>query len=139
LWLFKWWFKNDPMDYHEYLHNVKWRLAKKNWFFFANCFSPEGERYQSFSLPDASKWYDISTFQLPWYKGIQYSLAKDDIYIDNYYSKIEKIKKLLNDWSLRPFNICICFKFQSTALSGPNPNYLCFIKICSQSRTGSNL
>jgi hypothetical protein len=20
------------MDYHEYLHNVKWRLAKKNWF-----------------------------------------------------------------------------------------------------------
>jgi hypothetical protein len=28
-----------------------------------------------------------------------------------------------------PFNICICFKFQSTALSGPNPNYLCFIKI----------
>jgi hypothetical protein len=24
-----------------------------------------------------------------------------------------------------PFNICICFKFQSTAPSGPNPNYLC--------------
>jgi hypothetical protein len=31
--------------------------------YFANCFSPEGERYQSFSPPDASKWYDISTFQ----------------------------------------------------------------------------
>jgi hypothetical protein len=28
-----------------------------------------------------------------------------------------------------PFNICICFKFPSTALSGPNPNYMCFIKI----------
>jgi hypothetical protein len=38
-----------------------------------------------------------------------------------------------------PFNICICFKFQSTALSGPNPIYLCFIKICSQSRTDGKI
>jgi hypothetical protein len=45
--------------------------------YFANCFSPEGERYQSFSLPDASKWYDISTFQGPWYKGSKIFLIQD--------------------------------------------------------------
>ena len=37
--------------------------------------------------------------------GIQYSLAKDDRYIDNYYSKLEKIKKLLNDWPLRNISL----------------------------------
>jgi hypothetical protein len=37
--------------------------------------------------------------------GIQYSLSKDDRYIDNYYSKLEKIKKLLNDWSLRNISL----------------------------------
>ena len=37
--------------------------------------------------------------------GIQYSLAKDDRYIYNYYSKLEKIKKLLNDWSLRNISL----------------------------------
>jgi hypothetical protein len=37
--------------------------------------------------------------------GIQYSLAKDDKYIDNYYSKLEKMKKLLNDWSLRNISL----------------------------------
>jgi hypothetical protein len=46
---------------------------------FANCFSPEGERYQSFSPPDASKWYDISmrTFQGPCFKGSKIFLIQD--------------------------------------------------------------
>ena len=45
--------------------------------FFANCFSPEGERYQSFSPPDASKWSDISTFQGPWFMGSKIFLIQD--------------------------------------------------------------
>ena len=46
--------------------------------------------------------FDSGSFKL---LGIQYSLAKDDRYIDNYYSKLEKIKKLLNDWSLRNISL----------------------------------
>jgi hypothetical protein len=47
---------------------------------------------------------DSGSFKL---LGIQYSLAKDDRYIDNYYSKLEKIKKLLNDWSLRNISLLV--------------------------------
>jgi hypothetical protein len=48
------------------------------------------------------EWNHSGSFKL---LGIQYSLAKDDRYIDNYYSKLEKIKKLLNDWSLRNISL----------------------------------
>ena len=46
--------------------------------------------------------FDSGSFKL---LGIQYSLAKNDRYIDNYYLKLEKIKKLLNDWSLRNISL----------------------------------
>jgi hypothetical protein len=50
------------------------------------------------------EWNHSGSFKL---LGIKYSLAKDDryMYIDNYYSKLEKIKKLLNDWSLRNISL----------------------------------
>jgi hypothetical protein len=50
------------------------------------------------------EWNHSGSFKL---LGIQYSLAKDDryMYIDNYSSKLEKIKKLLNDWSLRNISL----------------------------------
>ena len=48
------------------------------------------------------EWNHSVSFKL---LGIQYSLAKDDRYIDNYYSKLENIKKLLNDWSLRNISL----------------------------------
>jgi hypothetical protein len=48
------------------------------------------------------EWNHFGSFKL---LGIQCSLAKDDIYIDNYYSKLEKIKNLLNDWSLRNISL----------------------------------
>ena len=48
------------------------------------------------------EWNHSGSFKL---LGIQYYLAKDDRYIDNYYSKLEKIKKLLNDWSFRNISL----------------------------------
>ena len=37
--------------------------------------------------------------------GIQYSLHKSDSYIDNFTQKIEKIQRLLGDWSLRNISL----------------------------------
>ena len=48
------------------------------------------------------EWNHSGSFKL---LGIQYYIAKDDRYTDNYYSKLEKIKKLLNDWSLRNISL----------------------------------
>ena len=48
------------------------------------------------------KWNLSGAFKL---LGIQYSLHKSDRYIDNFTQKIEKIQRLLGDWSLRNISL----------------------------------
>ena len=48
------------------------------------------------------KWNHSGAFKL---LGIQYSLHKSDRYIDNFTQKIEKIQRLLGDWSLRNISL----------------------------------
>jgi hypothetical protein len=54
----------DPLDHIiKSLQNIFCYILNRELNFFANCFSPEGEKYQSFSPPDAFKWSDISFLQ----------------------------------------------------------------------------
>lgn len=48
------------------------------------------------------KWNHSGCFKL---LGIQYSLSKQEKYIDNFTQNITKIKKLLKDWSLRNISL----------------------------------
>jgi hypothetical protein len=48
------------------------------------------------------KWNHSGAFKL---LSIQYSLHKSDRYIDNFTQKIEKIQRLLGDWSLRKISL----------------------------------
>jgi hypothetical protein len=68
------------------------------------------------------EWNHSGSFKL---LGIQYSLAKNDRYIDNYYSKLEMIKKLLNDWSFRN----ILYFFQSLTLGYMTPKSEYFFQL----------
>ena len=47
-------------------------------------------------------WNHSDSFKM---LGIQYCLLKEDKYKDNYISKIDQIKRLLNDWSLRKISL----------------------------------
>ena len=47
-------------------------------------------------------WNHKGTFKL---LSIKYSLIKNDKYIDNFTEKIEKVKRLLNDWSFRNLSL----------------------------------
>ena len=47
-------------------------------------------------------WNHTGNFKL---LGIQYCLGKNNIYMDNYVEKIQKVKNLLSDWSFRNISI----------------------------------
>jgi hypothetical protein len=47
-------------------------------------------------------WNHSGSFKM---LGIQYCLLKEDKYKDNYISKIDQIKRFLNDWPLRKISL----------------------------------